>query len=143
MIIVKRYFSNYYFPKLTFGRSDERVDRAVRIMEGHLSTPLPTTELARRLGLHFNTFTRLFKRETGHPPWNYYNHLRMQRAVLLLLSTRFSIKEIAEETGFCDRYHFSRAFARRHGVGPARFRLIHTPTISTTVKESSQARITR
>lgn len=50
---------------------------------------------------------------------------------VLLLSSRLGIKEIAEETGFCDCYHFSRVFARRHNMGPARFRVLHGGNLST------------
>jgi len=94
----------------------------MRMMESQLSEPLAIAELARRTGMHVNTFTRLFKRATGHAPQGYYNRLRLQRAVLLLLSTHHTIDDIAEQTGFCDRFHFSRAFARQYGSGPADFR---------------------
>ncbi|MDD5704569.1 MAG: AraC family transcriptional regulator [Kiritimatiellae bacterium] len=108
---------------------DERIERVVRLMAGNLSTPLSVSELAHRTGMHLNTFIRFFKRVTGHTPHDYYKHLRMERAVFLLLSTRGSIEEVAAQTGYCDRFDFSRAFARRHGIGPAAFRRRHSSPI--------------
>ncbi|MDD5704983.1 MAG: helix-turn-helix domain-containing protein [Kiritimatiellae bacterium] len=111
--------------QLTFERRDERVERVVRIMEVNLSKPLPIAALAQRAGMHCNTLTRLFKQYTGHGPQDYCIHLRMEKAVMLLLSTRHSMEEIAEQTGFCSRFHLSRAFKHRFGNGPAAFRKMH------------------
>jgi transcriptional regulator GlxA family with amidase domain len=43
----------------------------------------------------------------------------------LLLRTSLSIDEIAERSGFANRYHFSRVFAQRMSHPPARFRVLH------------------
>ena len=47
---------------------------------------------------------------------------RVERACVLLHATGNSIEQIAEATGFCDRYHFTRVFTRLRGVSPAAFR---------------------
>jgi len=39
------------------------------------------------------------------------------------------IKAIAEDTGFCDRYHFSRIFKQLRGVSPAEFRRCGQPAV--------------
>ncbi len=40
----------------------------------------------------------------------------------MLSHSEISIKDVAEATGFCDRYHFSRVFKQLRGVGPAEYR---------------------
>lgn len=123
--------------KVTLFRSDRRVAAAIRIMDNSLSAPPALAALARRLGFHTNTFIRLFKEATGRTPQAFFTALRIDHACIRLCGSTTSIKEIAAETGFCDACHFSRVFRRICGVSPARFRIIHTTTISTTVKESA------
>lgn len=108
--------------KVTRMRCDERVEVAIRIMEGNLASPPSTGELARRLGMHVNTLIRLFKEVTGHPPHIFFDSLRIGRACIRLCRSGLSIKEVAEETGFCDACHFSRVFRKVCGISPARYR---------------------
>ena len=46
---------------------------------------------------------------------------RLQAARQLHFSES-SIEEIAQQAGFCDRYHFSRAFHKEFNCGPATYR---------------------
>ncbi|MDD5704577.1 MAG: AraC family transcriptional regulator [Kiritimatiellae bacterium] len=111
--------------RLTLDQHDERIVRVLLLMESSLSSPHSIADLARSSGMCVNVFMRVFKEVTGHTPQNYFIGLRIDRAVRLLLSSRLSIEEIADECGFCDRYHFTHAFARLHGMWPARFRRFH------------------
>jgi len=86
------------------------------------SQPLSNDELAGRVGMNTNAFIRLFKQATGKPPQAYHTNLRLERACMLLSHTRRGIPEIAEETGFCDRYHFTNVFTRKRKLSPAAFR---------------------
>ena len=79
-------------------------------------------DLARAAGMNTNAFVKKFRHATGQTPHQYRLRLRIERACGLLLSGRKSITDIAEETGFCDRYHFTRVFRRIMNVGPAAFR---------------------
>jgi transcriptional regulator GlxA family with amidase domain len=79
-------------------------------------------DIARRVGMSTNAFIRLFSSEAGVPPQNWYTRHRIEYACLLLHHAAMSIDRIADETGFCDRAHFSRTFKRLRGLGPAAFR---------------------
>jgi AraC-like DNA-binding protein len=111
--------------QLVYEQRDQRMARVLRAMEAHLAAPLSNAELARRAGMGLNAFIRLYRETMGCTPQHDYGRLRMDRAVFLLLSSDLGVKEISEETGFCDRYHFTHAFTRRQGVGPAQFRRQH------------------
>jgi len=39
-----------------------------------------------------------------------------------LADRHIAIEEIAAETGFADRYHFSKAFKARYGMAPVQLR---------------------
>lgn len=102
--------------------SDDRIAEAVVWMHRQVHRKVGNEELARRAHMSTNGFVRLFRRTTGRTPQEYHLRLRLNRAGVLLHHTRRTIEEIAQATGFCDRYHFTRAFCRLRGLGPATFR---------------------
>lgn len=101
---------------------DERVHLALREIEMRLAEPLSVERLARLAGMSTAAFARLFRRETGKSPHRYVQTRRLDKASRLLKQKQHSIDEVAAESGFCDRYHFSKAFVRAYGVAPAAYR---------------------
>lgn len=101
---------------------DPRVEDAIRSMEAALSGEWRNDTLARAAHMNTNAFIRLFSQQMGMGPQAYLNVKRIERACGLLHSPSVSIKEIAESTGFCDRYHFTRVFRKLRGLPPAEFR---------------------
>jgi len=100
---------------------DSRIAAALQILARE-DIPLPNIELARKACMSTNAFLRLFRQETGTSPQHYSRQCRIEQACLLLHYSDLDIKSIAEKTGFCDRYHFSRIFKALRGVSPAEFR---------------------
>jgi AraC-like DNA-binding protein len=64
---------------------------------------------------------RLFRRFGHSSPYQYLMRLKMNRAADLLLNSGRLVKEVAEELGFADAYHFSRVFKKVHGLAPSQF----------------------
>ena len=100
---------------------DPRVAVAMHRLERD-GVPPDNRELARQARLSVNAFLRLFRRHAGKSPQQYGRQCRIDQACLLLHYSGRDIKAIAETTGFCDRYHFSRIFKQLRGVSPAEFR---------------------
>jgi len=98
------------------------VAAAIQRMEAEPAGPLPNARLAKEAHMNANAFVRLFRRQLGVTPQAYFVQRRIEQACLLLHNSGAGIKEIAEATGFCDRYHFTRVFRRLRGVPPAEFR---------------------
>lgn len=111
---------------LTFRAADDRIERAKDAIRKNLRTPLPNAELAGIAHLTPNAFIRKFRAIVGESPQQYARRARVEQACMLLHTTAHSIEQIAEATGFCDRYHFTRMFTRLRGVSPAAFRKTHT-----------------
>ena len=65
---------------------------------------------------------RLFRRFDRQTPYQYLTNLKLNHAAELLLQPGALIKNIAEQTGFTDPFHFSRAFKTRFGKAPDIFR---------------------
>lgn len=105
------------------GSSDGGGAAAVRLLlERHWRQRLPLDRLAELAECSRAQVVRDFRRLTGLPPGAYQQALRLDHAAELLATTALGIPAIAEACGFADRYHLSRAFAARHGLGPAAWR---------------------
>jgi transcriptional regulator GlxA family with amidase domain len=88
---------------------------------------LGVLELADRAGMSERNFGRLFKAQTGTTPATYVELVRLDRAKMLLETTRWPLARVAERSGMGTVATLIRAFNRRVGVTPeayrARFRL--------------------
>lgn len=107
---------------LVFQKIDQRLLNALNYLEGHLEQAVDNSKLADVIHIHPQTMLRLFKIELGKAPQEYLRQMRVDKACWFLRFTDETIKAIAEKTGFCDRYHFTKVFSRVMGRSPARFR---------------------
>lgn len=99
---------------------DRRLRRVLQVME---SQPAQSVhELAREVSLSPAHLERLFKRETGTHLRDALAEKRLQRAQHLLVHSNMEIKEIACAVGYRHHSSFVRAFRRRAGESPKRYR---------------------
>ena len=97
---------------------DDRIQRAMCL----LNDGVGNVEICRRIGMSQSNFLRAFRRETGLSPQHYGMALRLEKARCRLETGDLSIRVIAEECGFSDRYAFSKAFRKYVGMPPGRYR---------------------
>jgi len=102
----------------------EHLINNMTFIETHTRHTLANREIARHLGTSVNTMLRVYKRELGLSPQAYLRQKRIEIACALLLDPQRSIKQVSEETGFCDQYHFSRTFKKLQKITPRRYRLL-------------------
>ncbi len=105
-------------PPLADGVTNERVRRALLLMEQHLADPLPIADIARRVGVSPRQLERLFQTIMGQRPAAFYRAVRLRYARWLLDTTGRTVTDIALEAGFADCAHFSRQFKAVHGATP-------------------------
>lgn len=106
-------------------RGDALVRRALDLMRAELETPLPLTELARRLGTTPRTLTRRCNSAFALAPGALYRHVRLSAARQMVEGSDDSIAEIALRCGYEDPTAMTRAFRRRFGCAPQALR--HRP----------------
>ncbi|MFV8053687.1 cupin domain-containing protein [Mycobacterium sp. 48b] len=84
--------------------------------------PWSVTELADLARHSRSTFAERFTRLFGQSPAAYVTERRLDRAADLLRSTTTSVSKIGQAVGYTSDSAFSRAFQRRYGAPPLRWR---------------------
>ena len=102
--------------------NDKRVLKVIQFMEEHYPERLTNQMFADIADMNPNAFARLFKEETGLAPQRFLMHKRIKEACLQLRYSKYTIDEIADNIGFCDRHYFSRIFTKMRCMSPANFR---------------------
>lgn len=101
---------------------DARAIKMLTIMRGRFGESLTNAQIAGAVGLNRDQAMRLFRQVAGTTMQARLREIRLGEAACLLATTDLSIKQIASECGFADRFHFTRLFIAKTGVGPATFR---------------------
>lgn len=94
-------------------------ERCRRYIEEHFHHTRTLQEVAAACHVDLAYLCRLFQRFGRESPFQYLQHLRMNRAAELLHAGRL-VKDAADELGFSDPCNFSRSFQRVFGVPPGR-----------------------
>ncbi len=98
---------------------------ALECIDLRLAQPPANPELARLCHLSTDRFIRKFRAIVGMTPAKYGLERRVALAAQWLTATSRTIEEIADASGFTDRFHFSRAFKARLGLAPVAYRRLH------------------
>ncbi|QDL93540.1 GlxA family transcriptional regulator [Paroceanicella profunda] len=106
-------------PVLSYGVHHPALVAMLGLMTSHIADPLTLDDLAKLSGVSARQLERLSKVGLGAGVMRFYRDLRLDKAEEILRRTGLSVESIAQATGFADRSHFSRAFRRRFGTGPA------------------------
>lgn len=103
-------------------RALQAVAQAERYIADHIAEPIDLEALARRSGVAYSHFRRLFRSATGYSPWQYVIHLRLEMGRRMLAGTDATLREISDNLGFSSAFHFSSAFKNAYGSSPTRWR---------------------
>jgi AraC family transcriptional regulator len=91
-------------------------------IEANLDATLTIAELSEVVNLSTHHFTELFRRTIGLTPHQYVLTTRIERAMVLLQSTRQPIVNIAQQVGFQTQSHFTRIFRQHTKMTPKQYR---------------------
>lgn len=96
--------------------------RITGYINDHYAENLTVEHLAKLAGTSASKFTRAFVRTFDVSPGRYVANIRLTAARQLLESSDKPLVDIAQETGFYDLSHFTRAFKRERKTTPGQYR---------------------
>lgn len=102
----------------------DMIHETVLYMQNELHKVLTIEDMAKKNSLSLSHFSYLFRKATGMSPLDYFIHLKLQKACLLLYSTDMKVKNVAVEIGYEDPYYFSRLFKKYMNVSPDQYRTL-------------------
>jgi AraC-like DNA-binding protein len=78
--------------------------------------------LAASLHMSYGHLARTYKKYSGQTIHERLSTILVQKSLLLLEQTDFTIKEISEKLGYSNQYYFSRVFKEKKGMSPSEYR---------------------
>lgn len=79
-------------------------------------------QLAEKVGLSIYQFKTAFKLAFGTGPYQMLQDFRFQKAQKLLFDTSLSILDIALKTGYQSSESFTKAYEKKFGIPPSKYR---------------------
>jgi transcriptional regulator GlxA family with amidase domain len=105
-------------PPLCVSVENNRLKRAIALIEQSLGDPFSINELAQRVHLSVRQLERLFSEQVGVSPLAFYRQTRLRYGLWLLQNTNRKVTDIAHDCGFHDSAHFCRQFRALFGTSP-------------------------
>lgn len=104
--------------QMTYLDTDKDINKAIKFIHKNFKSTFSGAEIAEYCNVSLSHLRNKFSRQTGMTITQYRDNLRIENAEEMIKSKNFTMTEIAVELGYCDVYHFSKAFKRIKGVPP-------------------------
>lgn len=109
------------FHKIERPEQDEVKQEIKSILKENLAYNWSVSEMADKLYMSRSAFSEKCRKETGYPPMEYLNYLRVQKAKIDLLELDVTITEVALRLGFSSSQYFSSVFKKWEGLTPSQY----------------------
>jgi len=103
-------------------RIDRLISESQTMMTRKPDGSISPESIARRMGVGYSYFRRMFKQQTGFSPKRFQTEIRLRRAKDLLRNTSLTIQEISDMLKYHSPYHLSLDFSKRTGLPPSKWR---------------------
>ena len=107
---------------LKYGDMPKMITDALILMDRVTDRQMSIEDMCGILNTSPATLNRAFRKHLQVPPMEYFIRLKMESASKMLRHTNYSIKQIAEFTGYSNQLYFSSEFRKRMGVSPKGYR---------------------
>lgn len=102
---------------------DDWLEKSLQLLGHQTPEGWPSPQVvAPQVGLSYENFRKRFAELTGESPGHYQKRRRLEWACAAIYHGDSSLKEIADRLGFCDVFHFSKAFKQEIGYTPSDYR---------------------
>jgi AraC-type DNA-binding domain-containing proteins len=96
--------------------------RFMEYAESHYASPFKRRHVEEALHYRYDYIARCFKKHAGMTPVEYVQHVRMEEARRLLVSTEMTVREVGEAVGLPDGNYFIKTFRKTTGLTPGKYR---------------------
>jgi AraC-like DNA-binding protein len=103
-----------YYQKIT--------DKAKYLMEKNIFGAINIAAISDQIGVSASRLNEIFKTHTGMTPYQYYIHIKINKASIVLEEEDIPVQTVALRLGFDDPYYFSRLFKNKTGIVPSKWR---------------------
>ena len=121
--------------------SDSLIEKIKFIFEQNLYNNIDLEEVADQLKMSSCYLGEVFKSYTGMTPYQYFLHLKVNKAKEFLERDELSIKEIAFKLAFDDQFYFSRLFKKKTGVPPSQWSMFHNENDTHAMRAGSRPQV--
>lgn len=123
-ILFQLYFENNTQKALpqTVSSHDSSILAALAFIDTNIKNKIKVDDICRAAGTNPSTLGFKFRRDFGCSVMQFVINERLKKAKHLLLSTTYSVSEIAERCGFENVYYFSNTFKKTTGISPLEYR---------------------
>jgi len=104
------------------GARHPEVGKVLALMHRQPAARWTIADLAREVGVSRSVLADRFRQYLGEPPVAYLTRWRLQLGAQMLSSTSYSVAQIAFKVGYDSEQAFNRAFKRKFGNPPGRYR---------------------
>jgi AraC-like DNA-binding protein len=105
------------------GSAEAWLEKSRQLLGDRQAAGWPAPQVvARAVGMNYENFRKRFVQLTGESPGRFQKRRRIDWACAAIYQGGHSLKEIADELGFCDVFHFSKAFKLQTGLTPSDYR---------------------
>ena len=105
--------------------NDALIRQLLEYIRQHFKEDISLDDLADCVGLHPNYVCSLFKKSAGQSYLSYLHKERLNAAKNLLLSTDYTIEQIAAEVGYSSSSQLARIFRKYESLSPSDYRNSH------------------
>lgn len=101
----------------------ERLNRIINYIQENYMHKVSLKELAANENLDMYYLSHLIKKQLGISFQDYLNKVRLEKAVDLLLQTKWKNIDICIESGFSDYRYLCKMFIKEYGCDPSQYKL--------------------
>ncbi|NTI78549.1 helix-turn-helix domain-containing protein [Rhizobium rhizogenes] len=98
------------------------VSEVLQLINANISSGIRLSDCAAAARMTETSFSRFFRKNTGHTFTRYLSELRMAKACELLTQTQLPISQICARVGYENLSNFNRAFLLLRGMSPRSYR---------------------
>ena len=116
-------FNKFIKQKAAKKKTPDWVRELKEIIQDQVDTNLSLTNISKSLDIHPSYLSREFSKHFNNLSFGeYIRKLRIEKAIGLMKTGRYSLTEIAYLTGFSDQSHFTRIFKKHTGQNPSAYK---------------------